>query len=209
MKLPIFSKNHGRNAGAMFLVVGLGNPGEEYAGTRHNAGFMAVRRFNGALEASRQRRRYEGRWLEGALCGIPVATLMPMTFMNRSGDAVEQAASRKHIPADRIIIVHDDMDFPFGTVRVRRGGGSGGHRGLDSITRKLGTADYCRVRIGIGRPDDPAEDPRDWVLRPFTQPEQELAGMLDTAAACIKTIINDGIEAAMNRFNRRGDQALP
>lgn len=187
----------------MFLVVGLGNPGEEYATTRHNAGFMAVKRFNASLEAGRQRRRYGGRWLEGSLCGIPAATLLPLTFMNRSGEAVEQAASRKHVPPDHIIVVHDDMDFPFGVVRTRSGGGSGGHKGLDSITRKLGTADYCRVRIGIGRPEDPGEDGRDWVLRPFQQEEEELMPVLDTAVACIKAIVNDGIETAMNRFNRR------
>lgn len=190
------------------LVVGLGNPGEEYASTRHNIGFMAVKQFIAGLEGEpgKSRRRYGGRWREGEFRGRRIATLMPLTFMNRSGDAVEQAASRKHIPPGNIIIIHDDMDFPLGIVRVRQGGGSGGHRGLDSITRKLGTADYARVRIGIGRPDDPEADVRDWVLTPFEAGPEELRPVLDTASECIGTIIAEGIEAAMNRFNRRDEQ---
>ncbi|MHB0915552.1 MAG: aminoacyl-tRNA hydrolase [Thermoleophilia bacterium] len=206
MKLPIFSKNHAADGGDLFLVVGLGNPGEDYANTRHNIGFMAVREFSRSLEdPDKARRRYSGKWREGWFGGRRLATLLPHTFMNRSGEAVHQAASRKHVPPDRIIIVHDDMDFPFGTVRARLGGGSGGHRGLDSITRKLGTADYARVRIGIGRPDDPDEDVRDWVLAEFAEDETQLRPVIAAAADCIAAIINEGVEAAMNRFNRRDE----
>lgn len=204
MKLPIFSKSRGAEDRTMFLVVGLGNPGEEYANTRHNVGFMAVKRFIQSLEdAEKSRRRYGGRWREGFFQGRRVATLLPMTFMNRSGEAVQQAASRKQVPPGKIIIVHDDMDFPFGTVRTRQGGGSGGHRGLDSITRKLSTDDFARVRIGIGRPEEPGEDPRDWVLSPFGREQEQLPAVVDRAAECIGAIIVDGVEAAMNRFNRR------
>jgi PTH1 family peptidyl-tRNA hydrolase len=205
MRLPLFSKSRGADAGTMILVVGLGNPGDEYADTRHNVGFMAVKRFIVSRELGKQRRRYGGRWREGDINGLTVATLLPQTFMNRSGEAVQQAASRKHIPSENIIIVHDDMDFPLGTIRTRTGGGSGGHRGLDSITRKLGTAEYSRVRIGIGRPDDPETDARDWVLTPFEQEQRQVQAVIDTAVDCIDTIIVEGIEAAMNRFNRRDE----
>lgn len=187
------------------LVVGLGNPGPEYADTRHNVGFMVVRRFIGAAGLGKTRRRYGGRWCEGEASGRRVAALLPLTFMNRSGEAVSLAAGRKHISPTDIVVVHDDMDFPFGTVRTKRGGGTGGHRGLDSIVRKLGTADFMRVRIGIGRPDDPEEDVRDWVLSSFEQADGELAPVIDTAVDCVRTIIADGLEAAMNRFNRRDE----
>ena len=203
MKLPIFSKSRDNYDGATILVVGLGNPGEQYEHTRHNIGFMVVRRFMQVLKTSKSRRRYGGRWREGELGSRQVATLLPQTFMNRSGDAVQLAASSKHIQPEDIIVVHDDMDFPFGTVRTRKDGGSGGHRGLDSITRKLGTADYVRVRVGIGRPEDTGTDVRGWVLSPFEQGQEELQPVIDTATACIESIISDGIEAAMNRFNRR------
>lgn len=202
MKLPVFSRKSGDDTGEQFLVVGLGNPGEEYAHTRHNIGFKAVKRFFDACELGKKRRRYGGQWREGDIDGVTVATLLPQTFMNRSGEAVLEAASRKHIPPRRIIVVHDDMDYPLGTVRVRQGGGSGGHRGLDSITRKLGSPDYTRVRIGIGRPDDPAIDARDWVLTPFTE-QEDIGTAVETAAEGIKAIILEGAEAAMNRFNRR------
>lgn len=206
MKLPIFSKSHGDDGGDLFLVVGLGNPGDEYANTRHNIGFMAVREFSRGLEdPDKARRRYSGKWREGWFGGRRLATLLPHTFMNRSGEAVHLAASRKHVPPGNIIIVHDDMDFPFGTVRTRLGGGSGGHRGLDSITRKLGTADYARVRIGIGRPEDPDEDVRDWVLSEFSEEQSQLPSVIETASECVAAIIADGIEAAMNRFNRRDE----
>jgi PTH1 family peptidyl-tRNA hydrolase len=206
MKLPIFSKNREHGDAPAFLVAGLGNPGEEYANTRHNVGFMAVNRFIAAHQLSKQRRRYGGRWREGDIDGLGVATLMPQTYMNRSGEAVQLAASRKHIQPENIIIIHDDMDFPFGTIRVRQGGGSGGHNGLDSVTRKLGTSDYIRVRIGIGRPGDEEIDVRDWVLSAFVDDEEEqLLEVIDSAAECIQVIIKEGIEAAMNRFNRRDE----
>ncbi len=187
----------------MFLVVGLGNPGSEYAGTRHNAGFMAAERFIERHGLGRPRRRYQGRWCEGRAAGRPVAVLMPQTFMNNSGAAVREASERKHIPPGDIIVIHDDMDFPFGTVRARAGGGSGGHKGLESIAALLGGGDFNRVRIGIGRPDGFEEEASEWVLSPLTAPGDLLDTVLDTAVDCVDTFIRDGIEAAMNRFNRR------
>ncbi|MBE0428774.1 MAG: aminoacyl-tRNA hydrolase [Thermoleophilia bacterium] len=185
------------------LLAGLGNPGEEYALSRHNAGFMVASFFMRRHRMGRTRRRYGGRWCEGVLEGHPVAVLLPQTYMNLSGEAVAEAARKKHVPPERIIVVHDDLDFPFGTVRCRLGGGAGGHKGLESVTGRLGTPAYNRVRLGIGRPDDPAVDPRDWVLSPFEEPNEAVESVLALASDCVETIITDGIETAMSRFNRR------
>ena len=189
----------------MFLIVGLGNPGDEYRDSRHNAGFMAAARFTDAHGLGRLRSRYGGRWCEGSVRGREVAILLPQTFMNNSGEAVAKAASRKHIDPDEIIVVHDDMDFPFGTVRLRQAGGAGGHRGLESVIAALGTDDFNRVRIGIGRPEDPEVDPRDWVLEPFDVSAGALEPVLECASDGIEAIVASGIEAAMNRFNRRDE----
>lgn len=190
----------------MHLVVGLGNPGEEYRYTRHNAGFLAAARFMESHGMGRARARYGGRWCEGTVRGLPVAVLFPRTFMNRSGEAVAQAAVRKHIGPEKIIVVHDDLDFPPGVVRAREGDGSGGHKGLESVISSLGTGSFRRVRIGIGRPEDPGEDPAAWVLKPFDISPEELSPILARAAGCIEAIITGGIEAAMNRFNRRPEE---
>ncbi len=184
------------------MIAGLGNPGDEYRLSRHNAGFMAAMRLIHDHGLKRPRRRYEGRWVEGEIGGSQVGILMPQTYMNSSGDAVALAARRKHIPTERIIVIHDDMDFPFGTVRAKQGGGHGGHNGVGSIIKQLGSDAFCRVRIGIGRPQDSDEDPREWVLTPFDEPEEDVSAIMGTAAACAEAIIADGIEAAMNRFNR-------
>ncbi len=187
----------------MFLIVGLGNPGSEYEGTRHNAGFMVARHFLRTRELGRTRRRYHGRWSEGTVRRRAVAVLLPLTYMNLSGQAVATAASRKHIPPEKMIVIHDDMDFPFGTVRARSGGGLGGHKGLESIAAALASTDFNRVRVGIGRPEDPSADPKDWVLSRLDVSEAELMPVLDTACDCAEAIVTEGIEAAMNRFNQR------
>lgn len=192
-----------RPASVDFLVVGLGNPGDEYSQSRHNAGFMVANALIRKHGLKRPRRRYEGRWVEGEVSGRTVAVLMPQTYMNCSGDAVSLAAKRKHIPTENIIVVHDDMDFPFGVIRARQGGGTGGHNGLKSIVSRLGGEGFSRVRVGIGRPEDAEVDPRDWVLTPFDESEEELAPIFDQAVQCVEMILSEGIEAAMGLFNRR------
>lgn len=198
-----------RPPGIEFLIVGLGNPGDEYRQSRHNAGFMVAGRVIHAHGLGRPRRRYEGRWVEGEVAGRRAAIMMPETYMNSSGDAVVLAAKRKHIPTERIIVIHDDVDFPFGVVRVKQGGGTGGHNGLKSIVARLGSDAFSRVRVGIGRPDDPMIDARDWVLTSFEVPGDVLDTMLDQAAECVEAIIAEGIEAAMNRCNQRGIEGNP
>jgi PTH1 family peptidyl-tRNA hydrolase len=189
----------------VFLIVGLGNPGSEHERARHNAGFMVAEQFRREQDL---RRRYHGRWCEGRVQGRELALLMPETFMNNSGIAVAAAAGRKHIRPEEIIVIHDDMDFPFGAVRARAGGGSGGHRGLQSIIEVLGSDLFCRVRVGIGRPDNPFIDPRDWVLSSFEATDDELGAVIGLAADCVEVIIVEGIQEAMNRFNRK-DQEEP
>lgn len=201
--MALFHRRTDTAPGGLFLVAGLGNPGDEYAGTRHNAGFLVAGRFIKKHGMMRPRRRYSGRWTEGEALEKPVAVLMPQTFMNCSGESVAEAARKKHIPAEKIIVIHDDLDFPFGAVRCRRGGGTGGHNGLASVVNSLGSADFCRVRMGIGRPDDPGTDPKDWVLSPFGRPDEEISALVDLAVECVEVIISEGIDAAMGRFNRR------
>lgn len=198
-----FFRKSAKSGGGMIMVAGLGNPGEEYARTRHNAGFMVAGQFIRRQGLPRPRHRYAGRWVEGEALGHTVAVLMPQTFMNLSGDSIAEAAGKKHVSPQNIIVVHDDLDFPFGAVRCRQGGGTGGHNGLESIVARLGSRDFNRVRVGIGRPDDRAVNPRDWVLGPFDQSEEELSRVIGVAVDCVETIIAYGIEEAMRRFNRR------
>ena len=167
---------------------------------------MTVERLVRDNGLGRPRRRYEGRYVEGQIAGRQAAILMPQTYMNSSGDAVALAARRKHIPTESIIVIHDDMDFPFGIVRAKQGGGHGGHNGVKSIIRELGSDDFCRVRVGIGRPEDPGEDPREWVLTPLDVSEESLHEVIGLAAACAEVIAGSGIEAAMRRFNQRENE---
>ncbi|MHB1390575.1 MAG: aminoacyl-tRNA hydrolase [Thermoleophilia bacterium] len=204
--MAFFSKDRG-GAGGMTLLVGLGNPGEEYAGSRHNAGFMTAALIMRRHDLGRGRQRYGGRWCEGRIRGNPVAVLMPQTFMNRSGDAVAEAAGKKHIALERIVVIHDDLDFPFGVVRCRQGGGSGGHNGLASIIDRLGTDRFIRVRVGIGRPDDPEVQTSDWVLSGFDRTAEELAAVTEQAADCAEAVVTRGVEAAMASCNRRDAEA--
>ncbi|MHB8168977.1 MAG: aminoacyl-tRNA hydrolase [Thermoleophilia bacterium] len=192
-----------RNPNRLFLVVGLGNPGEEYRRSRHNAGFMTAERVRRDHDLPRPRGRYQGRYCEGSVGSHDTAVLFPLTYMNLSGEAVAEAAQRKHVPAGDIIVIHDDLDFPFGVVRVRQGGGDGGHNGLKSIIARLGSPDFIRVRVGIGRPEGPGTEASEYVLAPFSEAEDEVEAVMAEAAACVEAIIVYGAEAAMARCNRR------
>lgn len=188
----------------MKLVVGLGNPGARYAGTRHNVGFMVADRLHAAGRGSSFADRFDGRLARVSLDGQEVLLLEPQTFMNRSGRAVAAAASFHGLGPEDLLVVHDDLDLDFGTVRVKVGGGSGGHRGLESCFEALGTRDFARVRVGIGRPG-PDLDPVDYVLSPFDEGQRAaLAGVVDLAADAAREVVRAGPATAMNRFNRRG-----
>jgi PTH1 family peptidyl-tRNA hydrolase len=187
-----------------FLVIGLGNPGASYAGTRHNAGFLVV-----TLLAERSGSRFKpfkgagGRAeiVEARLGGVPVVLARPQSYMNESGGPVASIARFYKIALDRVVIVHDDLDLPFGALRLKRGGGDGGHNGLRSITASLGSKEYLRVRLGIGRPPG-RQDPADYVLRNFTTAERkELGYHVDRAADAVEVLLHDGLEAAQNAYN--------
>ena len=188
----------------MKLVVGLGNPGPEYADSRHNAGFRVVEALAGrhGIALARERRLL-GRFGRGRVCGIEAGLLEPDTYMNRSGQAVLAATSEFALAEIRsdLVVAYDDLDLPFGRLRIRPSGGPGGQKGLADIQNRLGHDEFPRLRFGIGRPP-PGQDPVDYVLAPFDAEQQAgLSEALERAADAIEAILTDGVELAMNRFN--------
>lgn len=178
----------------MWLFVGLGNPGQEYRNNRHNIGFEAVRAVQASCAgfASGFKAKFQGEFCEGRLAAEKVGFLLPMTYMNLSGQSVGECARFYKINTDRIVVFHDELDLPPGEVRVKKGGGNAGHNGLKSIEAHLGTPDFWRVRIGIGHPGD-KNRVSDYVLSDFAKADQEWieAAMLafsDTAGS----IVTDG-----------------
>ena len=187
----------------MFLVVGLGNPGRQYQGNRHNVGFRIVDQLAARAGASSPRDKYGAELFEIALGGERVLLCKPMEFMNVSGQAVRQVAGFHKIPAARTIVVHDELDVPFGRLKLGTGGGPGGHNGVRSIIADLGTPDFIRVRVGIDRPP-PNWKGADYVLANFTGAEQkELPALIDLAADAVADIVERGLPAAMNKFNQK------
>lgn len=188
----------------MKLIVGLGNPGAEYEKTRHNAGFFVLDRLARRHGLSGARTRFHAGTLEATFGPHKVLLMQPTTYMNRSGTAVGEAARFYRLDPADVLVVVDDTALAVGTIRLRPGGGAGGHNGLSDIARALGTDDYPRLRIGIGEPivGDQRIAQRDYVLGRFT--EQQLADLdpaLDRAAEAAQTWATEGIDTAMNRYN--------
>jgi peptidyl-tRNA hydrolase, PTH1 family len=184
-----------------YLIVGLGNPGPRYAGTRHNAGFMVADLLAERLGAKFKAHKGRCDLVEGRLAGTPVILAKPKSYMNVSGGPVVSIARFFKVPVERIIVMHDELDLPFGSLRLKRGGGDGGHNGLRSTTAALGTNDYARVRFGIGRPPG-RQDPADYVLKEFTGAERkELGFLVDRAADATELLVGQGLDAAQNQFN--------
>jgi len=186
---------------APYLIVGLGNPGPRYHNNRHNVGFMVIDAL--ADDAGIPIRRVEFRALvgKGVFQREPVLLAKPQTFMNDSGQAVAPLVRFYKIPNEKLLVVHDDLDLPFGTLRLRPQGGAGGQRGMGSIIAKLDTKDFARLRVGIGRPPGRMA-PRDYVLHDFDPKEEEiLPEVLRNAVDAIHRFVADGIEKAMNDFN--------
>src|SRR5438132_5158476 len=182
------------------LVAGLGNPGREYAQTRHNVGWMVVdelaRRHDGSFRA-----KFSGRLAEVRLGELRLALLEPETYMNESGRSIGAAARFFKAPVESLLVVHDDVDLEEGRLQTRLGGGLAGHNGLRSIAQALGTQDFLRLRIGVGRPG--RGDPRsvaDYVLSPF-EPETDVGALVSRAADAAETVAHEGLEAAQARFN--------
>jgi peptidyl-tRNA hydrolase, PTH1 family len=186
-----------------WLVVGLGNPEPEYAANRHNVGFMVadlLAERSGARFKSHRARAWVAECFTG---GRPVTLAKPRSFMNLSGGPVAALRDYYKVPPSRIAVVHDDLDLDFETVRIKLDGGDGGHNGLRSITRALGTADYHRVRFGIGRPPG-RMDPAVFVLRDFGAAERrQLPLLIDRAADAVEALLQDGLTMAQNAFNVR------
>jgi PTH1 family peptidyl-tRNA hydrolase len=183
------------------LVVGLGNPGPDYAETRHNIGVRVVDLLAARAGGRFGKHRTNADVLEARLAGRRVVLAKPRTYMNVSGGPVAGLLRYFSVPVEDLVVVHDDLDLGFGVVRLKRGGGEGGHNGLRSISTSLGTRDYLRVRFGIGRPPG-RQDPADFVLKRFTGAEsKELDVAVDLAADAAEALLAEGLEPAQNRFH--------
>ena len=183
------------------LIVGLGNPGLAYRHNRHNIGFMVADALAQKLEIPLKRVKFKAQIGNGKVEGIPVIIAKPLTYMNNSGEAVAPLVHYFKVPLERLLVIHDDMDLPLGTLRMRPSGGSAGHNGMLSIFDKLGTNAIPRLRVGIGRPPG-RMDPADYVLQDFPKSEEELLNMV-IAQACeaVLAFITTGLEKAMNTYN--------
>ncbi|MBD0290731.1 MAG: aminoacyl-tRNA hydrolase [Thermoleophilia bacterium] len=184
------------------LVAGLGNPGREYSSTRHNVGFLVcdelARRTGGSF-----RSKFSGELAEVRVDGRRAALLKPLTYMNDSGRSVGAASRFFKTPADRLLVVHDEVDLEVGRLQARLGGGLAGHNGLRSIARALGTPDFLRLRVGVGRPE--RGDPRpvaDFVLSPFSE-DVDVDSIVSRAADAAESLVLDGLEEAQQRYNER------
>ena len=189
---------------APWLVVGLGNPGKEYAANRHNVGFMVADLLAARIGAKFGRsKRVHAEVAEGRLGfgGPKLILAKPLTFMNLSGAPVVALAQFFKVPVENVIAVHDELDVPFGQVRAKRGGGEGGHNGLRSMSKSLATKEYARVRFGIGRPPG-RQEPADYVLSDFTGAERkELEFLVDRAADVVEAVVLEGVEWAQNKYH--------
>lgn len=185
-----------------YLIVGLGNPGPRYTANRHNVGFRCLKRLAVAHGLAFDKRHKRARVALGTVHGRRVILAQPQTFMNESGRAVAPLAHFYKVSLGRLLVVYDDLDLPLGTVRMRPEGGSGGHKGMRSIIEQLGGQNFSRLRVGIGRPPG-RMDPAAYVLQNFSAAEESLVEeTLEQAVAAIETWLTEGIEVAMERYNR-------
>jgi len=187
----------------LYLVVGLGNPGERYAMTRHNVGFMVVDKLAQRCGIALKKSGYQAKYGVGCCAGREVTLLQPHTFMNLSGASVASASKSLGITSRDLVVVHDEIDLPFGVVRVKSGGGHGGHNGLRHINSSIGNGDYLRVRVGVGRPVH-GSDVADYVLRSFSTSEKtNLDEVLVYAAGVVEALLQHGEQYAMCEYNGR------
>jgi peptidyl-tRNA hydrolase, PTH1 family len=190
--------------GDRWLVAGLGNPGPSYAGNRHNAGSLTADVLAARAGVRFRAGKFRAMAAEGRVAGFGAIIVKPLTFMNDSGVAVAGISGYYRLDPEHIVAIHDELDLPFGTIRLKLGGGDNGHNGLRSVTAHLGTREYYRVRIGIGRPPG-RMDPAVYVLRDFSAAERkELPFLLDWAADAVEALLSDGLAAAQNAFHGSG-----
>jgi PTH1 family peptidyl-tRNA hydrolase len=188
-----------------WLIAGLGNPGEKYARTRHNAGAMVVDLLCERLGVTLKKTRFVAAAAAEARTGdVPLLLARTTTFMNESGPPIASLARKRDVPAERVVIVHDEIDLPFGALRLKFGGSTAGHNGLESVVSAFRSRDFLRVRIGVGRPPG-RQDPIGYVLSPFASREREdVAVLIGNAADATLALVTDGLPSAQDRYNRGG-----
>jgi PTH1 family peptidyl-tRNA hydrolase len=186
---------------APYLIVGLGNPGRQYSQTRHNIGFAVVDKLAARLGISFKRMQLRALVTDGSVEGVRVVLAKPQTYMNESGSSVSSLVRFYKVPLEQLVVVHDDLDLPFAALRLRPGGSSPGQKGVSDIITRLGTQDFPRLRLGIGRP--PGQMPAAaYVLQAFNrQEEPELPQLMDTAVEALLEFVTGGLEKAMNKYN--------
>jgi peptidyl-tRNA hydrolase, PTH1 family len=184
-----------------WLIAGLGNPGAEYAGNRHNAGYLVADLLAARMGAAFKRDKSGAAAAVGRLAGVPVTLGKPRSYMNRSGGPVAALRSFYKVPVAQVLVVHDELDVPFGSIRLKLGGGDNGHNGLRSVTAALATPDYYRARLGIGRPPG-RMDPAAFVLRDFSITERkQIPELIERCADAVETLLRRGLAAAQNEFH--------
>lgn len=183
----------------MYLIVGLGNPEEDYSNTRHNMGFNTINKISKEYDIEVNKKKFKGLYGTGMIEGEKVILLKPQTFMNLSGESVKEVVDFYKIENDDIIVIYDDMDVDLGTIKIRKKGGPGSHNGMKSVVQYLGT-DFARIRVGIGKPED--NDFIRHVIGPIPEEEKEILDKSTTAAKdATVEIIKSGVDNAMNKFN--------
>lgn len=187
----------------MYVIVGLGNPGNRYRYTRHNIGFMVLEKLARDFEINLKQKSFDALWGKGKINGTDVLLAMPQTYMNLSGTAVRQLVAFFKADINNLIVFHDDLDLTFGNIRLKKGGGNAGHKGLASITENLGSSDFIRVRLGIGRPSDKCRI-EGYVLEPFNSDEELslLPEIIQTAAEAGTEIVLSGLEKATAKYHK-------
>ncbi len=197
----LFHKNVEEGGVPIFLVVGLGNPGREYRENRHNIGFMLIDRLCRELLITPGKVQSKAIIANGQYAGKKVILAKPQTYMNLSGQSVSGLARFYKIPHERLLVAHDDLDVPLGTIRLRPGGGSGGQKGVASTIQQLGSQNFARLRLGIGRPPGQM-DAAAYVLQDFNKQEKDILSLvMDRAVKAVLTFIESGLEPAMNQYN--------
>lgn len=192
----------GRSGGISWLVVGLGNPGTQYESTRHNMGFLAVDKLAQEENFRFSKLRFKAWTATWEIDGQKVLVMKPQTYMNLSGESVGEAARFYKIPPEHVLVISDDIDLPAGRLRIRPGGSAGGHNGLKNIIQHLGTDRFPRIKVGVGSPRPGEHDMVDWVMgKPMGEDRTAVEDALDRAGDAAKTLITEGIDRAMNRFN--------
>jgi len=193
----------------MKLIVGLGNPGQGYANNRHNIGFVCLNHFAKMQAIRFDKKQCKARIGSGEVAGSKVVIAKPQTYMNRSGQSVSLLVDKFNVSPDNLLVIHDDLDLPLGKIRIRQGGSAGGHKGVGSIITELGSQNFIRIRVGIGRPDKNEgftefneDEIKAYVLSDFTSAEkQAIIQVIPTVSEAILCLLTEGLVAAMNRYN--------